>query len=338
MKIALVHDSVLPARQYGGIERIVLILARAYRARGHEVVIASRKGSNRAELEAAGFELVELEPGFGVRHLESVLPPTVDFIHSHQPLAERPSKPFLVTIHGNGQPGEVYHRNTNFLSQSHARNHSAEFHVFNGLEMDRYPFVEVKATDRYVFLAKTTWRVKNLKTAIAWAEDLGVGLDIMGGDGPSRGRIRYLGRIDDDAKLKILSEATALVYPTNWEEPCAAAPLEAMACGTPVITSANGCMPEMVDSKSGVVCRTYAEMLAAPNALLGLSSRAIRERAERLFSVDRMADAYLALMERIRSQGDLPHQPTPAFQPGAVTYLFKPTLWNRLVYRARGKI
>ena len=39
--------------------------------------------------------------------------------------------------------------------------------------------------DYFLFLARTTWRVKNLKTAIAWANDLKVKLKIIGGRGIS---------------------------------------------------------------------------------------------------------------------------------------------------------
>lgn len=41
--------------------------------------------------------------------------------------------PALVTVHGNGKPGEVFNRNTVFLSQDHARRHHSTCFVYNGL-------------------------------------------------------------------------------------------------------------------------------------------------------------------------------------------------------------
>ena len=51
MKIALLHDSVLPPKTYGGIERIVMALAHEYTRLGHQVVIASRAGSQIKDYE-----------------------------------------------------------------------------------------------------------------------------------------------------------------------------------------------------------------------------------------------------------------------------------------------
>ena len=86
--------------------------------------------------------------------------------------------PFLVTIHGNGSAQENYYRNTAFLSESHAANHSAKYFVYNGVDPTRYTF-QSKKDDYFVFLARTTWRVKNVKTAIAWAR---ANVDKFGGD------------------------------------------------------------------------------------------------------------------------------------------------------------
>ncbi len=333
MKIALLHDSVLPPKTYGGIERIVVSLAREYRRRGHEVCVVCRKGSNLTD-----YETVELPAGYQEMSPAKYLPADVEFLHSHQPLPIKPSIPFLVTIHGNGHADEKYWRNTNFLSESHAANHSAKYFVYNGVDPTRYPYVETKK-DYFVFLARTTWRVKNLKTAIAWANDLGVRLEIMGGSGVSRGNIHYNGLVDDQQKSELLSNAKALIYPTNWDEPCAGAPLEALACGTPVISTRNGCMPELVRAGTGVVCSTYQDLLSAPAALKSVSSaRACRDSVETFFSLERMAHDYLALFDKVLQMGELDHTPHYAFNKSSVKFLYKPTVVNRLRFAVTGKI
>lgn len=332
MKIALLHDSVLPPRTYGGIERIVVSLAYAFRRRGHQVAVVCRKGS-----QIEDFEIVELPNGYQAMPPSAWLPKGVDFLHAHQPLPIKPEVPFVVTIHGNGHPHEKYWKNTNFLSQSHARNHSAKHVVYNGVDPERYPFVE-KKSDYYVFLARATWRVKNLKTAIAWANDLGVRLEIMGGSGPSRGNIRYRGMVEHAEKVDLVSNARALIYPTNWDEPCAVAPLESLACGTPVIASGNGCMPELVRPGTGVICSTYAELLAAPKALDAVKPADCRKSVETFFSTDRMADDYLALFKKIIAEGELDHEPRHAFAPSSVNLLYKPTVVNRLRAAILGKV
>lgn len=337
MHILLFHDSLLPPPNYGGIERIVVTLAKEYNALGHKVSVLCRAGS---KLET-GIEVVEL-PSVAPKpfDIEKLIPAGVDFIHSHQPLPIEPKIPYLITIHGNGHKDEKYFANTNFLSRSHARNHGSQIYVFNGVDVNRYNFVE-KKDDYFIFLARTTWRVKNLKTCIAWANDLGVKLKIIGGRGVSRGNIEYLGYVDDNAKNAALGKARALIYPTNWDEPCAGAPLESLACGTPVISSENGCMPEMVTEKTGVVCSSYSELLKAPEKLDSVHTKDCRKAAEEYFSVSRMASDYLQLIKKIMSQGKLVSEtrlPKYSFNKDSVRFLFKPTLKNRFQFGLTGKI
>jgi len=336
MHILLFHDSKLPPPNYGGIERIVVTLAEEYSKRGHRVSVLCRPGS-----KLNGSAVVELPMGWKGGDIEKLIPSDVDFIHSHQPLTDEPKKPYLVTIHGNGHENEKYFANTNFLSQSHARNHSSNIFVFNGVDPERYTFV-AKKEDYFIFLARTTWRVKNLKTVISWANDLKVKLKIIGGNGISRGLIEYVGFVSDAVKNKILGGAKALVYPTNWDEPCAGAPLEALACGTPVISTRNGCMPEMVlDGKTGITCTTYGELLSAMDKVSNINPKDCREAVEKYFSVSRMATDYLSLFEKIISDGplvDKDHLPHYNFKKESVRFLYKPTLVNQARLLMTGKI
>jgi len=332
LKIGLLHDSKLPPKHYGGIERIVMALAKEFRKLGHEVVLLAN-----GESTVGDFELVPLPEGFKQTGLESVIPSDLDFLHSHQPLGIKPKIPFLITIHGNGHSGESYFQNTNFLSQSHARNHQAKHYIYNGVDPDHYPFKENKE-DYFVFLARTTWRVKNLKTAKAWARDLGVRLEIMGGSGVSLGKTHYNGLTDEDTKLRLLSGARALIYPTNWDEPCAAAPLEALACGTPVISTKNGCMPELVREGTGVLCADYQELLKAEEKVKEMRPIDCRDSVTSFFSLTRMAGDYLRMYTRILQDGELDHYPSYNFKNDSVNMLFKPTLANKVQYALTGKI
>ena len=334
MHICLFHDSELPPQHYGGIERIVVALADEYKARGHRVSVLCKKGS-----KLPGVNTIEVPDG-RFENIDDVIPKDVDMIHSHQPLLNEPKTNYLITIHGNGHKGEKYFSNTNFLSRSHGRNHNSNIFVFNGVDPKRYTFVE-KKQDYFIFLARTTWRVKNLKTAIAWANDLGVHLKIIGGNGISRGKIEYLGFVDDNVKNEVLGNARALIYPTNWDEPCAGAPLEALACGTPVISTRNGCMPEMVTNETGVLCDTYSELLGAPIKLEKISTKKCREKAEYEFSVGRMATDYLELFDRITNLGNLvddDHLPKYGFKKSSVRFLYKPTIVNKFRLGLLGKV
>lgn len=62
---------------------------------------------------------------------------------------------------------------------------------------------------------------------------------------PFAGDIRFLGRVTDGELPALMNGALALVYPSLYEG-FGLPPLEAMACGTPVITSNRSSLPEVV--------------------------------------------------------------------------------------------
>ncbi len=101
-------------------------------------------------------------------------------------------------------------------------------------------------------------------------------------------------------------------------------------------------MPEMVfDGKTGVTCDNYRELLEAPLKLEDVKPSDCRKAVETLFSVQRMAQDYLKLFERVLKNGplvkkdNLPHY---NFKKESVHFLYKPTVINRAKFLMLGKI
>ncbi|HTK04297.1 MAG TPA: glycosyltransferase family 1 protein [Candidatus Eisenbacteria bacterium] len=79
---------------------------------------------------------------------------------------------------------------------------------------------------------------------------------------PKRGRIRFLEYVDDADKPGLYAGATALVYPSFYEG-FGMPPLEAMACGTPVIASHVSSLGEVVGDAGLLVDPHAADDIAA---------------------------------------------------------------------------
>lgn len=112
--------------------------------------------------------------------------------------------------------------------------------------------------------------------------------------------VEFVGEIDEVQKDAFLGNAYAYLFPINWPEPFGITMVEAMACGTPVIAMRHGSVPEVVaDGRTGIVCRSMAEMIAAVSKVGALDRRACRAHVAQRFSVERMADGYEAAYRRV---------------------------------------
>jgi glycosyltransferase involved in cell wall biosynthesis len=73
-----------------------------------------------------------------------------------------------------------------------------------------------------------------------------------------------------------------------------------MACGTPVIAVNRGSMPELIDhGVTGYLVGSVEDAVAALDQVGHIDRAACRHAVETRFSVEAMADKYVALYERI---------------------------------------
>lgn len=113
-------------------------------------------------------------------------------------------------------------------------------------------------------------------------------------------QIKFIGEVDHAGKVELLGNAMGLLAPIQWEEPFGLYYIEAMICGTPVITMRRGSAPEIIiDKKTGFLCDTLEEAIAATGKISTLERHDCHEHAQRNFSAEIMAKRYVAAYEQI---------------------------------------
>ncbi len=124
----------------------------------------------------------------------------------------------------------------------------------------------------------------------------------------SAARVRFLDTVPQPTLIRAYRAADLVVLPSIWQESYGLPVAEAMACGVPVLASASGGVPELIED--GVTGRLFPRLdaqalagalreMAADPAHLREMGRAARTRAERLLtwtrSAERLEQLYLGI-------------------------------------------
>jgi glycosyltransferase involved in cell wall biosynthesis len=351
MKILLISTAALttPPQEYGGIELIVWWLADGLSQLGHEVAIVGLEGSTPPNDKVKVFILWSKQEAYAETLLADRFStllehfkPDIISDHSHYkvvyPLAKKLGIPYVPTSHTIAIPdlGESKACWT-ALSKNHARWLNQKYGItavpiYNGV--------------RYLTPARTKWSEKSQRfifvgrpnpekgalEAIEYCKKRNLPLDVVAGrlkiepvayalwvaqECKWGSEIVYHGSVSHDRKFEMFSRARAFLNFPNWEEPFGLTVIESMWCGTPVITTDVGAMPELVeDKKTGFIIPVKRDEAGAPikifnprgveridfdetlvdNALASLQQldlQYIVQYARSKFSISRMANDYL---------------------------------------------
>ena len=111
--------------------------------------------------------------------------------------------------------------------------------------------------------------------------------------------VSWLGEVETDAKYELLGGAAALLFPISWPEPFGMVMVESMACGTPVLATPCGAVPEVVrDGVTGVI-GDHDDLVAGIRAIRRYSRDACREHVETSFGPDRYLASWDAVLARV---------------------------------------
>ena len=332
LKVAITADPELPVppKYYGGIERIIDMLVVGLEERGHEVTLFahedSRTKGNLVPWPGKASRSV-WDTAKNARTLASkIIAGKYDILHSFSRIASLlPVLPLglpkVMTYQRAVSPrttrmGVSLSRGTlsftaisDWMMQDVA--HIGRWDMVpNGVPLPKFDYVDAVREDApLVFLGRVE-KIKGPHLAIDIAKATNKRL-IIAGNIPEEKRtwveknvltrvdgdqIQFIGPVDDVQKNDLLGRAAAFLMPILWDEPFGIVMAEALACGTPVIGTRRGAVPEVVSNgETGIVRDTVEELIAAMDSISAISRKACRDRAEEKYSQDAVVEGYLSV-------------------------------------------
>jgi glycosyltransferase involved in cell wall biosynthesis len=336
-----------PPRHYGPWELVTSLLTEALVRKGVDVTLfATQDSLTSGKLDGVVPAPYSEDPAIDAkvwehRHLSHLFAQAdrFDLIHNQadfpaHAFAPLVDTPMVTTIHGFSSDRilpmyEPYQDRVHYVAISDADRHprlryAATIH--HGIDVESFPFDPVGSEDLLFF--GRMHPDKGAHHALAVAQASGRRLDLYGivqDDGyfardvsPRLGdAARYHGAVGGSERLRALGGARALLHLIDFDEPFGLSVVEAMACGTPVIAARRGSMAEIIEhGVNGFLVDSQQEAVAAVEKAAALDRGAVRRSVERRFHVDRMADEYIALYERILGQGEAADVSVPVAEPG----------------------
>lgn len=273
-----------------------------------------------------------------VRSLRDVMP---DVVHLHEPFAPSVTLaalvasggPVVATFHAAGERTpyrwagpwvrrlasriDVRVAVSSAAASLAARHLGGTYEIIgNGIDTDRYREHGRPRSRCVAFLGRHEAR-KGLDTLLAATRLLPADVEVrIAGEGPDteRGRaatagdprVRWLGRVDDDAKLALLHDAGVLCAPALHGESFGMVILEAMAAGTPVVASDIAGYRELTAGGRAAVLVPPGDPIALAAALVrvlddplgGAAWRAAGLARAAAHMIDDVADRYVDLYRR----------------------------------------
>lgn len=143
---------------------------------------------------------------------------------------------------------------------------------------------------------------KGFDTIVSIADNTKYPIIVHGQGDPSpykHPNIHYLGQISGKERNYFLNNARALLATSKYVEPFCGMSVEAMLCGTPVISVDYGAMTETVEDGMGFRCHTLRDWLEAIDNVELLDRKYIADRARSKYSLQECGKKYDKIFKQI---------------------------------------
>jgi glycosyltransferase involved in cell wall biosynthesis len=167
------------------------------------------------------------------------------------------------------------------------------------IDVDDFPLQE-KPNDYYLYIGRLIER-KGYQIAVDICKALGKRLVIAGqGVPPEYGE--YVGVVGTEERAKLMGGAIATFTPTIYVEPFGTVAVEAMACGSPVISTDWGAFTEtVIDGVTGFRCHTLQEFINAAKAAPYLDRKAISQYSKDRYGLNTVGIMYEEYFTRLQT-------------------------------------
>ncbi len=342
MRIAMIAPVWIPVppEGYGGIERMLKLLVDELVEMGQEVTLFAAGPSRTRAHQVITYEEAPTshmgETLFDARHVglafREIRKGGFDLVHDHSgfiptAFAGLLPVPLVHTLHGPFEPQvkafyETFAQDAHYVTISRYQqtrcpglNYAGV--VYNAVDLEEHSPIGEKE-DYLVYISRLC-EDKGAHHAVRIARDTGHRLILAGKIDPGKDReffereiepwldgerIFYEGEVPQRRKTELMARARAFLFPIQWEEPFGLVMAEALACGTPVLTTRWGAAPEVVEhGKTGFVADAPDELPALLERIGEIDPAVCRAEAERRFSPRAMALGYLEVYRRVLDQG-----------------------------------
>lgn len=259
--------------------------------------------------------------------METVRAGRFDIVHSHLQVhalvfSRLIDCPLVSTLHGSAWVQAVHgvlglYKDQPFVSISNAeRNFKPDLNyvatVYNGIDLSLYEFCDEKE-DYLLFSGRIApekgaadavqiarYADRPLKIAGMIEERYQAYYDAMIRPNVDGKQIEYVGLLTQKELVPLYQNAAALLCPIMWDEPFGLVGVEAMACGTPMLGTRRGALPEIIiDGINGFLFDSAQNAVDKLQQLSDIKPAHCRKVVEDRFSAQVMTAGYERVYEAL---------------------------------------